>query len=88
MIELTGAEALDGAYVGGKARHLNQLIALGLNVPPTIVIPVEETPDAAQIAAWCRRVLGVNAETQNGVWRYAAPPSSRTRGANRRPGIT
>ena len=71
MIELAGAGTLDRAYVGGKAHHLGRLMALGLNVPPTIVIPVEETPDPAGITAWCRRVLGAD-----GPWRLAIRSSS------------
>jgi phosphohistidine swiveling domain-containing protein len=46
-------------------------MGLGLNVPPTIVIPVDETPDAADIANWCRRVLGADPK-----WRLAIRSSS------------
>jgi len=71
MIELTGAGMTDRAYVGGKAHYLDRLMGLGLNVPPTIVIPVDEAPDAAEITNWCRRVLGADSK-----WRLAIRSSS------------
>jgi phosphohistidine swiveling domain-containing protein len=71
MIELKGTDKLERSTIGGKAYHLNHLLSLGLNVPPTVVLPVGEVPDINEIGSWLEGVLGAG-----GIWRLAVRSSS------------
>lgn len=59
FVQVDGLHALDRTMVGGKAHYLNVLCSLGLNVPPTVMLPVGKNDfSASELAGWLDQVAG------------------------------
>lgn len=60
MLEIDGVQKFPRELVGGKAFHLNELLAMGLRVPATAVIPATEKPltGIETLARWLDSKVG------------------------------
>ncbi|MDR3561789.1 MAG: PEP/pyruvate-binding domain-containing protein [Negativicutes bacterium] len=74
MIELNGGRILERNIAGGKAHYTSLLISLGLRVPPSIVLPIEDASDGHSDAI--RWIESINCNLGN--WRLAVRSSSKT----------
>ena len=63
MLEIDGMQKFPRELVGGKAFHLNELLAMGLRVPATAVIPATgQSPGVEALAGWLDSKLGHRAD--------------------------
>jgi len=73
MLEIDGMQKFPRELVGGKAFHLNELLAMGLRVPATAVIPATGQPPSVEaLAGWLDSKLGHRADG----WSVAVRSSS------------